>query len=151
MAKKRQKKIFYQYIKLLNYINVKRKEVSNIGFENSKYILLTGKYNTTLKISRAEEIKASANVPLATDLNFITNLFWFKLNKGLGNNEYPKSFDIVTKSQIILLSRLNESLASIFEELQTNSKNGNITENEAAQVIAKLRQEVKKPEEIGVN
>lgn len=49
------------------------------------------------------------DIPFAKDIDFITNKFWFKLKKGFSNkSSLPKSFDVVTKAQIILSSQLNQ-------------------------------------------
>lgn len=135
------------YLKYLNYINIHRKGISNRGFENVGYVLLSGTANT-LHLAWDESLKANGNVPLASNLSFLTNKLWFRLNKGFGKGEYPKSFDIVTKAQIVLSSQLNDSVADKFDELQIKFKNGKLTEEQAVASIAELRRQAKKPEDI---
>lgn len=135
------------YLKYLNYINIHRRGESDRWFENIRYILLSGTRNT-LVIAWDECIKASGEIPLASDLNFLTNKFWFNLNKGFGSEEYPKSFDIITKAQIILSTQLNDSVACKFDELQAKSKKGELTEREAVLSITELRRQARKPEDI---
>lgn len=135
------------YLKFLNYISIHRKELNTNNFENIGTILLTGN-STTLKVAWNDLVRDDNSVPLATYLNFLTNKFWFKLNKGFGKNSVPKSFDIITKSQIVLSSILNDNVGKKFNELQTDFKSGKITEEQAKARIINLRNQVRKPEEI---
>ena len=134
-------------LKYLNFINIHRKGISNRGFENVGYFLLSGTTNT-LQLAWDESLKPNGNVPLATHLSFLTNKLWFRLNKGFGEGDYPKTFDIVTKAQIVLSTQINNSVAGKFDELQTKFKNGKLTEEQAVASIAELRRQAKKPEEI---
>ena len=137
----------YSHLKYLNFINIHRKGISNRGFENIGYILLSGTSNTVL-IAWDDAIKPEGNVPLASTLNFITNKLWFRLNKGFGQGTYPKSFDIVTKAQIVLSTQVNNSVAVKFDELQIKFKNGLLSEEQAISSIAELRRQAKRPEDI---
>lgn len=137
----------YSHLKYLNFINIHRKGISNRGFENIGYILLSGTSNTVL-IALDDAIKPEGNVPLASTLNFITNKLWFRLNKGFGQGTYPKSFDIVTKAQIVLSTQVNNSVAVKFDELQIKFKNGLLSEEQAISSIAELRRQAKRPEDI---
>ncbi|MFK5983669.1 MAG: hypothetical protein QM499_12210 [Flavobacteriaceae bacterium] len=135
------------YVKYLNYINIHRKGISDKGFEKVQYVLLSGTKNT-LAIAWNETIKPNGNVPLASNLGFLTNKFWFRLNKGFGKDVYPKTFDIVTKAQIVLSTQLNDSVADKFEELQVKFKTGSLTEEQSVASIVELRRQAKRPEEI---
>jgi len=135
------------YLKYLNYINIHRKGESDKGFENVGFVLLSGTSNT-LHLAWNENLKPNGNVPLASNLSFLTNKLWFRLSKGFGKGDYPKTFDIVTKAQIVLSTQLNDSVGDKFNELQTNFKNGKLTEIQAVASIAELRRQAKRPEEI---
>lgn len=137
----------HPHLKYLNFININRKGISNRGFENVGYMLLSGTSKTII-IAWDEAIKPDGNVPLASNLSFITNKLWFRLNKGFGKGTYPKSFDIVTKAQIVLSSQVNNSVADKFDELQVKYKNGVLSEEQAVASIAELRRQAKKPEDI---
>ena len=54
--------------------------------------------NKILSVANDKRIKEYNDIPLAIDLDFITNIFWFKLNKGLGKT-YPVNIDIVVQSR----------------------------------------------------
>lgn len=135
------------HLQFLNYVSIHRQEANSANFENVKFILLSGNSNT-LSIAWHEDVKHNGFVPLATALYFLTNKFWFKLNKGFSKNYYPTSFSIITKAQIVLSNGLNLSVGQQFDELQAQIKSGKLTEEEAIAVIVNLRKQAKKPEEI---
>ena len=135
------------FLRYLNYVSIRRKEANSNNFENIKYLLLTGN-STTLKVAWNDLMKEDGFVPLASHLSFLTNKFWFKLNKGFGKSTLPKSFDIITKSQIILSKVLNESVGEKFTELKSEYKNGKLSEEQVKSRIIDLRNQVRKPEEI---
>jgi hypothetical protein len=135
------------YLKYLNFINIHRRGNNNNAFERIGFVLLSGTANT-LRLAWDERIKPNGDIPLASNLSFLTNKFWFKLNKGFGKSEHPKSFDIVTKAQIVLSTHLNDGVSAKFEELQSELKSGKLTHEEAVSTIAKLRSEAKKPEDV---
>lgn len=136
-----------EHIYFLNYISIHRKEASANNFENIGAVLLTGN-TTTIKVAWNDLLKDKGNVPLATHLSFLINKFWFKLNKGFGQNNLPKTFDIITKSQIILSKALKDSVSEKFAELKEEYKSGKLTEEQAKARIVDLRNQVRKPEEI---
>ena len=135
------------HLKPLNYVSIRRRDFGNDNFENIKFIFLTGNAKT-LRIAWHEGIKEFGNVPLATSLSFLTNKFWFKLNKGFGKNTFPVNFDAITKAQILLSSQVNESVGKGYEELQAKYKKGELTEEEAIASIVGLRKQARKPEDI---
>ena len=135
------------FLRFLNYVSIRRKEANSNNFENIRYLLLTGN-STTLKVAWNDLMKEEGYVPLASHLSFLTNKFWFKLNKGFGKSTLPKSFDIITKSQIILSKVLNDNVGEKYNELKNEYKNGKLTEEQAKARIIDLRNQVRKPEEI---
>ncbi len=137
-------------LKFLNFINIHRKERLNNNFDNIGFILLTGN-SVTLNASWHKSIKPNGCVPLATSLDFLTNKFWFRLSRGFGANNYPKSFGIITKAQILLSSVLNQSVRKKFDELQIEFKNGKLSQQQALSTIVELRKRARKPEDINEN
>lgn len=134
-------------LKLLNNMSIKRKEKSVNNFENIGAILLSAN-SKILKIANNDNIKEQGKVPLATNIDFLTNKFWFKLGKGFGTNDYPKTFSIFTKAQIVLSSHINENLNNQFTKIQKNIKNDTLTEDLALKNLVFLKENVKKPEDI---
>ncbi len=139
-------------LKSFTRINYFKKGINRTSFEKCRHIILTGKI-TSLVLSKDLEVKNEAkDIPFATDIDFITNRVWFRLNKGLGkNNKLPATLDIVTKAQIALASQINRSVEQRFEELKLELKNGKLNENQAQDYYYNLREKAKRPEEIKVD
>lgn len=138
---------FDEKLKLLNYINILRKGENKTGFENVRYILLTGN-STTRAIAWDDHIKKEGEVPLATSVDFLTNKFWFKLNKGFGGENLPKSLDIITKARIVLSTHINSSISTDFEGLKTEFNKSDSDKEVLINSYSELRQKSKLPEDI---
>ena len=136
-------------LNLLNNISLIRNG-NTYGFEKSKCILLTGN-STTMAIALHPLIKQNGSVPFATTLDYITNKLWFKLNKGFGNNNYPKSFEIVTKAQIVLSTQIVGSVSQEFEKIKKEITEKNKPESVIVAELAELKERVRKPEDININ
>ena len=132
---------------LLNYINIKRGTKSQNVFKNIGHILLSAN-KLTFKIAYDEELRPSNQIPLATDLDFLTNRFWLSLNKGLNSTMSLRSFDIITKAQIIMSTHVNDSLNKIYDQLEKEEKEGKLDIQRKKICLASLRQKIVKPEEI---
>ena len=136
-------------LQLLNYISMIRKGNMS-GFEKSRCILLTGN-STTMAVAFHPLIKQNGDVPFATTLEYITNKLWFKLNKGFGSNNYPKSFEVVTKAQIILSSQIVGSVSQEFERIKKEISEKSKSEDVIIAELAELKTRVRKPEEVLVS
>lgn len=138
---------------LTNYskINFLRKGVNRTSFEKIGYIILTGKI-ASLVMSKDLEIKTEAkDIPFATDIYFITNRLWYKLNKGFNDStNLPATLDIVVKAQIVLSTQVNRSIDKEYENLKSQVKSGSLSTESAQQWYNSLREEAKKPEEINL-
>lgn len=132
-------------LRLLNYISIHRGESNDNKFEDIQHILLTGKSNT-IKVSWS--IRNGNWVPLATTTEWLTNKFWFKLNKGFGNGDLPRSVNIITKAQMMLSAILNESIGEKYDELTEKYKKGELTDEIATSRLISLRDISRKPEDI---
>ena len=139
-----------QSLKFLTYINIKRKGRNDIGFDGIRHILLSGN-STTIRIAFDDRVKSNGNVPFATYLDYITNKFWFKLNKSFGDSSYPKTFDIITRAQIVLSSQLSESVAKEFEQLEKKRKKGELSDEQAKTALSLIKQQFKFPEHINAD
>lgn len=132
---------------LLNNVSLKREEKSSNNFENIGAILLSAN-SKILKIANHDNVKEYGKVPLATNIDFLTNKFWFKLNKGFGTNDYPKTFSIFIKAQIILASHINENLNNQFSIIQEKIRDKTLTEDMARNSLSFFKENIKKPEDI---
>ena len=143
---KREKQVLCSLLSL-SHINVLRQGKSDLPFEDIKYVLLTDNF-ITQKVAWMDILKKEEDRPLCTDLYFITNRLWYKLGKAFGNNVTPKVFDVISKAQIILSSKINSSVYSQFETLVERMDRGEVDSEGALEVLYQLRSKVKNPEEI---
>ena len=136
-------------LKTFTRINYMRKGVNSGAFENIGYILMTGN-NFTRFLTFNPLIKTTGkDIPFATDMDFITNRFWFKLNKGLTNHgSLPKSMDVVAKAQVVLSSHINSSVSEKFDLMKQDFSTGKITKKDAEYLHHELRQKTTSPENI---
>lgn len=134
----------YNSLSHLNYVSIRRQDNPANNFETIGYILLTGKKRTQ---SIASEKCTKGCVPLSTNIGFLINKFWFKSNRGLSKS-FPKSFNIISKSQIILSKIINDNVGSKYNELQREIKQNKITKEQANSRYQHLRSTIKHPEEI---
>jgi hypothetical protein len=137
----------YNDIQLLNRINMKRKYKEYNNFANIGYILVTGN-KKIIKVAWHKLIKKEGNVPLATNLDWLTNKFWFKLNKGFGDNNTPINTNIIFKSKIILSSFIGDKIGIEYDIMMKEVKNGNLNEEQAQNRLRQLKEYTPKPEEI---
>ncbi|MEV9615959.1 hypothetical protein [Aliarcobacter butzleri] len=131
----------------INKINILREEKNNTSLENLTHILLTNN-SKILSMAWNDEDKCKTKMPHAVDISFLTNKFWFKLNKGFGSEELPKSFDVITKAQIIMSAHLNENIGKQYDKFQNEIIDGKLSNDSMIKTISTLRTTVRKPEEI---
>jgi len=136
-------------LKAFTRINYLRKGVNSGAFEKIGYILMTGN-NFTRFLTFNPLIKATGkDIPFATDIDFITNRFWFKLKKGLTNsNSLPKSMDVVAKAQVALSSHINSSVSEKYDLMKQEYSDGKITKEDAEYLHHELRTKTVTPEDI---
>ncbi len=133
-------------------VNFLRRGVNRTSFERCKHIILTGR-TITRQLSMDLDIKnEKKDIPFATDIYFITNRLWYKLNKGLTKgNILPSTLDVITKARIVLSSQVNKSIDKKYDELKKDLKTGKINQKQAQDLYYNLRERAKKPEEINLS
>lgn len=134
-------------INLLNYISIKRGGKSQRVFRNVGHILLSAN-KVTFMIAFDSTVRESNCVPLATNLNFLTNRFWLSLNKGLSTICSLQSLNIITKAQIALSSGINENVYNLYNKLREDEKVGRLTEGQMKSCLAELHMSTVSPESI---
>jgi len=137
-------------LELLNNINARRNKQEKKFFSNIGCILVTGNKNIIL-IAHDELIKGDGEVPLATTLSWLTNKFWYKLNKGFGNNMTPHNSDIIIKSKIIISSIIGDKISIEFDKMMREKEGGNLSKEQAQSRLFYLRKINKKPENVIFN
>lgn len=133
-----------RYLKHINYVNILRKGIVEKDLKKARYIVLT----ETGKILRMSKDICIEGMPYAVNMNFFTNRLWYDLNKGFGAKEFPSSFNVILKSQIVLSSLLSQSVSEKYENAKRDFVSKKIDSEQLADAIILLREESKKPEDI---
>jgi len=118
-----------------------------LGFENIRYILLSAN-NCVHKIANSVYFRQEKEVPKVTTIDFLINRFWFKLNKGFGGNNAPRSIDVVSKAQIVLSFLGKNTISEKYEEIKIKFDNKEISKDQACASLVVLKEFVKNPDDI---
>lgn len=131
---------------LLQNVRTRRGQRDQKRFRSIGFILLTGKQLTN-KIALDPAIREVKDVPLATTLSFLTNRFWFSLNKGLGNMNLI-SFDVIAKTQLALSSLISDKVGREFDRINKDVQDGKLDTDTATKKLAALQQHLVNSEDI---
>ena len=131
------------------YVNILRKGINNRGFDNIGYVIMTGD-RVTRMMSYDNELKIqNSDFSFATDVYYITQRLWFKLNKGLGfRAALPSTLNIVNKARVIISSQINSSVRIRFNKLEREVESGARTTDELQEYYLRLRSNTYSPESI---
>jgi len=138
-----------RFLKIFTKINYYRKGENFKGFEKTSHVFLTGNKLTLALAQYTKDQFGEGGVPFAKDIDYVINKFWFKLKKGFNESQsVPKSFDVITKAQLILSAQLNTSISEAYLKLQDQYKAGLLSKEEALERSYELREKPNKPEDI---
>lgn len=136
----------YDIGQMLSKINYIRRNTNHTIFRTIRAIILTGNRNT---LSLSNKYTQPQNVPFATTLSYLTNRFWYSLNKGIfaGNSAVPGA-NIITMAQVAFSQKVNESLTSEYKKLKQQFDDGTITKENANEIIAGFKINYLQPENV---
>lgn len=129
----------------LNFINILRKGRNSGKLTDIGCILLTGKSSI---LKQSWEKRNNKDIPRASNLEYMTEHFWFILNKGFGTNTKLKSFDVIAKAKIIMSSLLSSNISEKYADINRRFDSGELLLDDAVKYLTALREETKLPEEI---
>ncbi len=136
-------------LKFFTKVNYLRGGISNKGLEQSKAILVSGKNLSRNLAWHPKVLQTEGAIPFSTDLDYLTERFWFKLGKGFGGNTKSLvSFDVVARAQIILSTQVSSKVSDEFKELTRRIEAGEMQTNDANFIIADLKTKTIKPEDL---
>lgn len=143
-----------RYAEILNKftkINFHRRGQNNVGIEFISAIFLS-ENRLTQAVSFSESVyKEKRGIPFSTNIEFLTERVWFKLNKGFGNGlTLPASFDVITKAKLVLSSQVNTAIAKTYKEMTEKFDSGELNENQVALLISDLRSKTSTPEDFSI-
>ncbi|MCX2837874.1 hypothetical protein OQ279_06875 [Salinimicrobium sp. MT39] len=131
------------------YINILRRGRNNRKFEKIGHIILTGDRITRLMSSDLDVKVEDLDFSFATDIYYVTQKLWYRLNRGLGfTSKLPATLDIVNKAQIIITGQINNNVRQRYEKLLGDVKSGVRKEEEVKDYYLRLRNNTFRPEDI---
>ncbi len=114
-------------------------------FLSEKTIIRSAAFSETVsKVS-------GGGIPFATDLDYMTEWLWFKLNKGFCTASHiPAAFDVIARTRIALSAQLSSKVANEYRQLveEHSKENSSINEEILHHYIIELMSKVRQPEEI---
>ncbi len=132
-----------KYLRMFSIINNRRNSNSKTSFEKSKCILMTANSVASF-VAWHPLIKKESEFSFSSDIDFITSKLWFKLHKGLINGKKPISFNVMTKTKLIINSMLYKSASIKYDELSKR----NYSKDEEISVFNAIREHEILPENI---
>ena len=87
----------------------------------------------------------------ALSLSKITNILWYKLNRGFTNKKFPKNINSILKAQIVLSSFSTQEVGKAYKKYEQEYHDGLITEDQLAYRLIVLQEKSVCPEELNSN
>ena len=144
-------------IRLICHINKLRNNEVYYEYTQSKYILITETWKTqecSIKMAEkiGDEIGSEKRIAgYAISMNMMTNILWYKLNKGFGAKNFPENVNSVLKAKIVLSNFVTQNVAKSFNKYKEDYRSGKLDEKQLAARLLALRKKAMKPEEITVD
>lgn len=133
-------------------INKLREGHQTSDYLSSKYLCVTDTRRVreiSQAIAEAQKNEAGERFcDYAVSLSHITNLLWYKLNRGFGSTEFPKNLDVVIKARTILASYITQGIATTYKDIRHKVALGELTQEDAAVRIVALKEKTILPEEL---
>ena len=130
----------------LEFIKIRRGLRSNTPFNSIGHILLTSNHSVH-ELAWSPKLRREHEVPLATYITYLTNRFWLACGGILTQNELS-SINIISRVQMVLSAKLQDTTARLFDELKEKVKSNTITTEVAAEITAQLRMKTIIPDDL---
>lgn len=146
-------------LKYLSNINKLRKNQVFYEYTKTEFLFVTETWKT-LELSKKiaeEQKKIQTNdedtvvCGLAINMSFLTNILWYKLNRGFGAKNYPQNLDSVIKAKIVLSNLISQNVTATYNQYKKEYVEGNLTSEQMAGRLLGLRKKASKPEEITID
>lgn len=142
----------HQALQQFTRINFLRKGNSNASLESIGHIFLSDKSVVrAASFSQAVAKVQGGGVSLSTDLDYMTERFWLKLNKGFNSSDsIPTSFDVVARTRLVLSAQLGSKVSDEYQTLQMNQNDERtrMDSDTLGYLIADLMNKARKPEDV---
>lgn len=142
----------HQALQQFTRINFLRRGNSKTYLEAVGHIFLSDKSVVrAASFSQAVAQVQEAGVSFSTDLDYMTERLWLKLNKGFNSSEsIPTSFDVVARTRLVLSAQLGSRVSDEYQALQSqqNDARTRMDPETLGYLIADLMNKVRKPEDV---
>lgn len=128
---------YSEVLRIFTKINYLRGGINKVGIEFVKAIFMTE--NRLIKNIASSDLiyPGKGEIPLATNIEFMTERLWFKLNKSFGKDA-PFSFNIITRARIVLASQINIRITETYNQIKSEFQDGKKTEKETVFLVSDL-------------
>lgn len=139
-------------LKFISNINKLRNNKCYSEYLKSRYIFIT-ETGKTLEWSKklADELAEENGekcVGFAIHTSTITNILWYKMNKGFGLNTFPQNINAVTKAKLVLSSSISHNVVCKYDKYKKEYDEKTITQEQFAARLLSLKNKASKPEDI---
>ena len=141
-------------VKMISHINKLRNNKTFYEYTEAEAIFITEtrkvqEYSGKMVDLISNEIRSDKKiVGYAISMGLITNILWYKLSKGFGNNDFPQNINSVLKAKIVLSNLISKNVAKKYDECNQAYQKGDLDEHQLAARLLALREKSVKPEEI---
>lgn len=138
-------------LKIFTKVNFLRKGENNVGIDRVSSIFLTESW-LPQRMSFSEYVfGGNGAIPFATNIEFLTEKMWFKLNKGFGGDlRKPASFDPVIRAKLTISRQISRSVSSIYRTLSDQFDKGLVGEEIFARIHYEINRAPSRPEDISI-
>ncbi|MEN3159668.1 hypothetical protein ABC502_14905 [Alkalimonas sp. NCh-2] len=138
-------------LKIFTKINFIRNGESHVGIDRVSSIFLTESW-LPQKIAFSDHVfDGNGAIPFATNIEFLTEKMWFKLNKGFGGElKKPASFDPVIRAKLAISSQISRSVSSIYKKLSDQFDKGLLDKETVARIHYEINRAPSRPEDVSV-
>lgn len=138
-------------MKIFTKINFLRHGKSNCGIDLVSAIFLTESWLPQRMAFSEQVFEGNGAIPFATNIEFITEKLWFKLNKGFGgSSKKPASFDPIIRAKITISAQISRSVSSIYRSLSERYAEGLVSQDEVAMIHHEIYKAPSRPEDISI-
>lgn len=146
-------------LRQLSHINKLRKNQKYYDYTKCGYLFVT-ETRKTLELSKKiaeDQTKDDCTEDgtrvcgLAINMSLLTNILWYKLNKGFGACKFPQNIDSVIKAKIVLANFISQNVFLTYDKYKKQYEDGDISEEQLAGRLLCLREKNLKPEDITIN
>lgn len=138
-------------LKIFTKINFLRKGESNVGIDRVASIFLTESWLPQRIAFSSFVHDGNGAIPFATNIEFLTEKLWFKLNKGFGGKaSRPISFDPIIRAKMTISNQISKSISGIYRDLSDKYDRGEVDKEVLARIHHEINRAPSRPEDVSI-